>query len=499
MPAVTPGPTITRVTTRSAPTGLTDTSVWNVIGFADRGSTTGPTTILNMTDYATKLGLRTSVNGDDNSVLYDALDAYFALGGSAARVQRFVGPGAVTATITMLDGSSAVVATVNAANPGAWGNTLTYTVQTNAEDSTIPSGSFVVIVYLSGTEVERSPILADKTALLQWAPATAGTGQSQYLALVSGASANDPAAVVARALASGTGDRGSVGATQWTNALNLLTADLGPGQASFPGATTAAAHALVQAHADSHNRVALLDAIDSPTTATVTAVAATDRGQTGNEMSGMFWPWIVIPGLTSGTTRTVPPSAAAAALMARNDLSGNTPNVPAAGDLGEIGGYAVGLSQAAVSDVTRGMFNQAGVNVFRPLLGGFRLYGYRTLADPVTNPNWIGLNNARFYTLLAARLDLTAEAFELDELTKHKVAEYQGALTGVLSEYWKPNGEGSLVGDSFSDAASVDTSIDTDQYLAGNQLGATASVHMAGMAERVPINIRKVPITEAVG
>lgn len=493
--ATTPGPTITRVTTRTAPAGLIDTATLFAIGLADRGSTTAPVVLTGMGDYATYLGLRTSANGDDNSTLYDALDAYFAIGGSRAVVQRYVGPAAVTASITMLDGSSATVATVRAASPGAWGNTLTYTVQTNSEDATIPAGSFVVIVYLSGTEVERSPILADKTALLQWAPSTASTGQSQYLALTSGASANDPAAVVARALASGAGDRASAGATEWTAAFAKLTPDLGPGQATFPGATTAAAHAIVQSHANSSNRVALLDGVDTATTATVTGVAATGRAATGNEFSAIFWPWIVIPGLTTGTTRTVSPSVVAAALMARSDNMGNTPNVPAAGDLGDLGSYVLGLSQAAVSDATRGTLNEAGVDVFRPMYGGYRLYGYRTLADPVTNPNWVGLGGSRMYNLLAARLNLAAEAFEFDELSPAKIAEFQGALIGVLGEYFP----GSLFGDTFSDAARVDVSINTPTYLASNRLGADVAVRISPFAERVPITIRKVSVAEEIG
>jgi hypothetical protein len=494
MPNVIPGPTITRSTQRGSRAGNIDTSTLFAIGFADRGSTVHPEEISGMGDYATKLGLRTGANGDDNSTLYDALDAYFALGGTRALVQRFVGPAAVTASITMLDGSAATVATVRAASPGPWGNTLTYTVQTNSEDATIPAGSFVVIVYLSGVEVERSPILADKTALLQWAPSTAGTGQSQYLALTSGASANDPAAVVARALTSGAGDRASTTGTQHAAALTLFTPDLGPGQVVFPGATTSASHALVQAHANSNGRVALHDSVDTATLATNTSLAATDRAATGNEFAAIFWPWVTIPGLTAGTVRTVSPATVAAALMAASDNAGNVPNVPAAGDNGDIGSYVIGLSQAPVDDTTRGVLNMAGINLFRPLYDSFRLYGYRTLADPVTNPNWITLSNSRMFNLLSARLNILAEGFEFDQIDPAKVAEFQGALIGVLSEYFP----GALFGETFGDAARVDMSINTPEFLAANQLGATVEVRLSPYAERVPINVRKVAVSESL-
>lgn len=491
--AITPGPTITRGTTRtaSASTADVDTGKWFVIGFADRGPTTGPVEINNMGDYATYLGLRTSVDGADNSTLYDALDLYFRDGGTRAIVQRHDGASAVTASNTILDGASATVGTVRAASPGTWGNNVTFTVQTNAEDSTIPSGSFVVIVYLSTVEVERSPVLLDKTALLAWAPAVVGTGTAQYIGITSGASALDPAAVVARALSSGANDRSTAADTQRTNALALFTADYGPGQVSSPGSTTAATHAVVQAHADAYNRVALHDGVDTATVATITGVAATDRAATGKQFAAIFAPWLVCPGLTANTTRTIAPSAGAAALMARSDNAGNTPNVPAAGENGILT-YPTGLSQVAWSSSQRGTLNDAGVNVFRNMFGGVRLYGYRTLTDPTTDPDWKGLNNSRMYTLLAARLNLVAEEFEFAETSPGKVAEFLGVITGVLLEYWP----GSLFGDSFAEAAAVDGSVNTDAYLASNRMGATVEVRLSRFAERVAITIVSVAPTE---
>lgn len=491
--SVTPGPTITRSTVKTASVGDTDTGKWFLVGYADHGPLNKPVEINNMGDYATTFGLRTSVDGADNSILYDALDLFFRDGGTRAVVQRHDGASAVVASNTILDGSSATVGTVRAASAGTWGNNLTFTVQTNSEDSSIPSGSFVVIVYLSTVEVERSPVLLDKAALLAWAPAVVGSGTAQYIGITSGASALDPAAVVARALSSGANDRATAPDTQRTAALALFTDDLGPGQVSVPGATTAATHALAQAHADAHNRVALLDAVDTATVATITGVAATDRAATGKQMSAIFGPWITVPGLTTNTTRTVAPSALAAALMARSDNAGNTPNVPAAGENG-VSGYATGLSQVAWSVADRGTLNEAGVAVFRQMFGAVRLYGYRTLTDPTTDPTWIGLNNSRMYTLLAARLNLVAEQFDFDETSPGKVGEFAGALTGVLLDYYP----GSLFGDTFSDAALVDTSINTPAYLASLRMGATVEVRLSRFAERVPITIVSVAPTEVL-
>jgi hypothetical protein len=107
----------------------------------------------------------------------------------------------------------------------------------------------------------------------------------------------------------GTDDRASVTDTQRTTALNLFTSDLGPGQVSVAGATATATHAIVEAHAETFGRVALLDGTDTATVATLTTQAATDRAATGARSSGLFAPWVTMPGITAGTTRTVPPSA----------------------------------------------------------------------------------------------------------------------------------------------------------------------------------------------
>lgn len=492
--AVTPGPTITRSTTRTTPTGDIDTGKWFVVGYADRGPLTtdgGPVEINNMGDYATYFGLRTSVDGADNSVLYDALDEFFRDGGTRAIVQRHDGASAARASRALLDGSSATVFTAKAANGGTWGNNLTVAILTNADDASIPSGSYIIQVLLSGTEVERSPVLLDKTAGLAWAPEPVGTGVAQYIGLTSGASTSDPARLSASALSGGANDRSTSPDTQRTNALALFTRDLGPGQVSCPGATTTATHAIVMAHANTYNRVALLDGTDTGTVATLTGTAATDRAATGNEMAILLAPWLVIPGLTVNTVRTVPPSAGAAALMARNDNAGNTPNVPAAGQNGILA-YPLRLSQVAWSNTDRGTLNEAGIGVFRLIDGRAELYGYRSLADPTTNPDWVGFNNSRMYTLLAARLQRVAEEFEFDETSPGKIAEFAGRLISVLLDYFP----GSLFGDTFADAARVDTSVNTPEFLATFQMGATVEVRLSRFAERVPINIVSVAPTE---
>jgi phage tail sheath protein FI len=479
-----PGVTISVADASPPRTAPTDTSTWFVVGEAEKGVTDRPIEVRSLSQFVAKLGARQSF-----SVLYDAVEAFFAEGGSRVVVGRVVGPTPVKAHVSLNDSGASPTLKVQAKSPGAWGSSLN--VQVTAGDA---GGEFkLVISHDTLGALETSPSLADKTAAIAWA-----ADSSAYVECVDLGGSNDPNTVAAQSLASGTDDRGNIADAHWQAALDLLTADLGPGQVSAPGRTTSTGHGQLLAHAAANNRVALIDLVDTATVATLTSAASTLRSTANARYGGAFAPWAKIPGLTAGTTRTVPYSAIQAGLIARSDSRGKSPNVAAAGANGTAR-FALGLSRVAWSDADRDTLNDAGVNVARELYGSVVTYGYRTLVDPVTKPNLRELSAARLLAAITARCRVVADGFLFSEIDGAGATRsaFAGALTGVLLPYWNA---GSLYGETPGDAFAVDVSdaVNTPEQLAAGELRAVVAVRISPFAERVTIEIVKKPIDQPV-
>jgi phage tail sheath protein FI len=284
-----------------------------------------------------------------------------------------------------------------------------------------------------------------------------------------------------------------------TAALLLFTRDLGPGQVSAPGRSTATAFTCLAVHAEATNRVAICDAPNTATVATLTALA-TPAGITANQerITSIFAPWVVVPGVTSGT-RTIPPSGIVAGLMAKNDSAGVNPNQPSAGQLGQ-SAYASDASFAYI-DVDRTTLNANGINLLKLVAGSVRVYGYRTLADPsvALEANYLQLSNARLYMRIQAELDAIGERFIFRQIDGQRLTinEYGGVLTGALLPYWQ---RGSLYGTNPEDAFRVDVgpNINTDVTIANGDLRASIMLRMSPFAEEVFMDLVKTKITEAI-
>lgn len=468
---------------RSSPT---DTGAWFVVGQTDAGPLT-PTLIRSMDDFIRLFGTRVAF-----SVLYDAMEVFFREGGSSAWVTRVVGPAAVTASKNLLDSGAGISLVVKALGPGAGsapnaGNSLKVGVAAGSV-----GGTFVIQVFDSNNVLlEASPNCVTQQDAITW---SAG---SSYVAITLGATALVPVVVAAAALTGGADDRNNITDTQWLASLNLMGKDLGPGNVSAPGRTTDVGHTQLLDHARNMNRIGILDYPDTPTAATL-ITSATNAKTTGNgAYGGGFWPWVIVPGVIAGTFRTVPPSALVAGRTAIVDaLYG--PDTPAAGELGQ-SGFAVALSQAGIDATTRDQLNTAGVNVIRNMNIGIRIYGWRSLADPISQPNLLDLSISRYLMGLVARCFNVGEQFVFKPIDGqgHLISAYGGALTALCQADWE---SGQIYGLVASDAFAVDVgaSVNTPTVLAGNELRANVTVRPSPDAELVTIQIVNVPITSDV-
>lgn len=449
------------------------------VGLTDRGPIDAPILVRSLREATAKLGGRVSYG-----LINDSLETFFREGGSAAYVGRIVGPAAVTATVNLVADATPTL-TAKAISPGEWGNSLKVDVVAG-----VAGGSFRLEVREGSDLKEASPDLADNTEAVAWA------SESSYIRLTDLAQ-GDPD-VQSKTLTSGADDRGNITGAEVQKALDLFTADLGPGQVAYPGATDGPSHLAVAAHAADRNRVALLDGANTATAATVVLQAAAVTAGGNGRVAGVFAPWATIPGLTAGSVRTVPYSAVQAGLSARSDGASGNPNLAVAGENG-VCRFVTGLSQPAWSDSDRESLNDAGVNVAVEKFGSVRTYGNKTCANPVTQANWTQLSNARLAMFISSQAEALAEHYLFAQLDGRgvKVAEFAGDLQGILLPLYQ---QGALYGATPEEAFAVDTgeSVNTQESLASGVLSAAISVRMSPAAERVEIYITKTAAQEAI-
>ena len=475
-----PGTTITVGDGAAARSASQDSGTAFLAGLTDRGPIDAPVLVRSLTEAVSKLGARVTYG-----LIYDSLETFFREGGSVAYIGRIVGPSATTSTISLSDGSAPTL-TVDAVSPGDWGDNISVEVSAGGA-----GGSFVLTVKESGTAVEVSPDLADNTEAVAWA------AKSSYIRLTD-LGEGDPAVAAAASLTAGDDDRANITATEVQAALDLFTADLGPGQVAYPGATDGTSQLALAAHAADRNRVAILDGTDTATASTINAQAAAVRAASNGRSAAVFAPWAKIPGLTPGTERTVPYSAVQCGLTARSDGATGNPNVAVAGDNG-VCRYVTGLSQPAWSDADREALNDGGVNVALIKNGEVKTYGNRTCANQVLESNWLQLANSRLAMFIASKAEAIAESYLFSQLDGRgiKVGEFAGDLQGMLLPLFQL---GALFGDTAEEAFAVDTGegVNPPASLADGILSASISVRMSPAAERVEINITKVAAKETI-
>lgn len=476
LPGVTTSITDRRSSGRAAPSS----GNWFVGGFTERGRDDAPTLITSMAQKVELLGERTA----DTAILHDALDVFFREGGRNAYVQRILGPAAAKATVNATDGSGTAM-TINAKSKGAWGNGIDVVIAAS-------SGNFTLTVTYNGVTVETSPTLATVAEAVAWASTT-----SRYIDIVSGTGL-DPTAGT-KELASGADDLNNVTSNHSIAALAKFVLSMGPGQVSLPGMTTAALHEALLLHAQDNRRIALLDAANSADHSTIGAAALALRTKAGARFGGQFWPWAVVPGVAIGTTRTVPWSAVQAGMSARALAQGKNPGDPIAGRLGE-SQYAIGLSQDAISDAQREIYNDLGVNVAVMYRDAPRTFGNRTMANPITDSNWSQLSQSRTVAAVAAVAEEVGQDFFERKIDGRgfTLADYGQEIVGrACLPFYLAN---DLYGETPQEAFKVDTGpdVNTPATVAAGQLRAALSLRTSPGADMVQIEIVKVPTAEAL-
>lgn len=507
MPSSAPGVVVNVTAAASNPYGNAPTGTWFVLGNA-QGPSGVPVPITSMNDFVTYFGSiqngqvtgRYTITNVDSTPLYDALDVYFREGGILAYVSRVVSSTAVVAA----SGSAGLIK-FSAVGAGTWANSASGSAAgVIITISSAVTGQYGVTIKYNGTTMATSPTLYSDTDVKNWVNSLPKY-QALVVATTQSGTTNLPSAGNTTTIYVGSG----TGSTPGTDvavvdadadaALTCITDKYGVGQVSYPGNTAAAVYVKLGNHAAANSRVAILDAADTATAATLTSAVSTFQSAvTDPSYAAFFGPWLVVPGISNVNpastssvvfNRTVAPSALAAAKMALTDTASDC-NVPAAGLTNGSSAYAVNTSQT-YSSADRASLNNGGVNVIRaiPNIGTIAVYGFRSAA---LDPNWQYLNNVRFRMQIMRDFDIIAESFVFQEIDGRGqvFAKFAGALSGQCQAYWlRKSLYGATPGASFS--VNTGTQVNTPATIAAGQINAQVNVRMSPFGEFVTVSVTK--------
>lgn len=451
---------------------------------SERGSTALPRMVRSLAEFVAFYGNRVTY-----SLAYDYLDYYFRQGGSRAFVGRYVGAAATTATVTITDSSTGVVWTATAVAPGSWYNGINVIVTV--------SGSTYAIQVTHDTDTtvnEYSGFMGTNAELQAWAD------KSQYIRLVPGAAIANVVAAQNKNLGasvSGADDTAGVSDTTALSGLNLFSPDLGPGQVAYAQRTTSVAHGQLLDHGANNNRFALCDPVDTTLKSTLLTAASALRTHINASWGCMNAPWIQMDGLTPNTLRDIPPSAAVAALLARNETRGVSPGQAPAANFGILE-KARGVKATFPVDQDREDLNEGSVNLIRNIGGTIKLYGFRSLVNPITNVNWFQATSRRTYMTAAARGGAIMENYVMIQIDgkKKRLGELQSELITMMNDLYEDD---ALFGDTAGEAFAVDALSDAVNPISQLKLGKI-KVRVSGVysptGENIEMELIKQPIPE---
>ena len=453
-------------------------SIAAFVGTSVRGPVE-PTLISSWSDYVKIYGGWSS----DNTLAL-AVFLFFANGGSQAYVVRVVAgsPAAAFRTIQDTSASPANTLTVEAKNPGTWGNSISITTQ----DTVGVADAFDLIVYYGGTtsayKKEVFPNLSMNPTSSRYALSVV---VSDYITLTNEGVGTKPANVTAVSLASGlNGDTPTaLQIAQGVEALDVVNNAL---ILNAPGITGDSAVNELIAYAEARKDVFVV--VDPIIASTVNSQLATVDNYSASSYAAVYYPAITI----NDPTRTTPgsvitnvnPGGAVVGRYAATDRSRGVFKAPA-GIAARIAG-AVSVPALKNSELDALNTSEKPVNAIKFVPGsGIVIMGARTLKGGYSDM-YVPVRRSLIY-LEKALVDLTQFAvFEPNDTILYR--RLTAAVGGFLTNFWA---QGGLRGDTTEQAFFVlcDSSNNPLSSVEAGQVNIQVGVALQRPAEFVVINI----------
>lgn len=486
-----PGVYVEEVATLAPVTGSVSDTVAAFIGAVDRGPVV-PTLVTSWANYTSLYGSWATYNKVTNAVYM-----FFANGGSQCYVHRVLGTGSpATATRTFNDTNTtpANTLTINAKNPGSWGNKISIEILASARGANY----FNLVVYYNGNTssnvVERfSDLTMNVNDGVSYAITVINANSSYIVAVDAVANdsfeAADNPAVVAPSAATelaggtdGTAPTDTVIAAAVTN-FDSITNSL---VLNAPGVTASANVNSLITYAEGRGDVFLVVDGDSGST-TATAEVSTASAYTASANAAVYYPNLVIPDPTSnvaGATVTVPSGAAVVAKYVTTDASRGVFKSPA----GLETRLANVVSVAKLSNADLDTMNSATkpVNAIRYIPGsGIVVMGARTL-KATYNDRYVAIRR----TLIFLRKQLSElSAFAIFEPNNEALwARVTNTIESALVTFWQ---QGGLRGVTPQDAFYVkcDSTTNTNNSIQNGEVNVEVGVALQRPAEFIVIRI----------
>jgi hypothetical protein len=432
--------------------------------------------------YISVFGPRTTTS----AILYDDVEAFFALGGAQCYVIRVSDETAVAAKKVLLDSGNKPTLVFTAKTPGVEGNTI------KIEVVTVSSEYEIKLLNAEGEVLEETGKLANQAAAIAYVSSlgafTAST-ESEH-------TTNNPKTLAATALTGGANASDLTDASYVTS-LAGFPKSLGPGHVSIPGRTSTTIHNGIATHCKENNRIGWGDLADSASPATLISAkgaVATGLASYINFTSGSA----IIEGLTPGTTRTVQGSGLACALCARVSATGNDNQAPAGRDW-PVSSFVQGFTNT-FSMANMKILNEAGINAWAERGGIPCLYGFSTALSPTVDRIYWSAAAARERMALVAAVEEIAEGYEFKTIDGRGVliAKFQGELQALISRHWQNR---ALFGDTAAEAGAVNVGEPTNTPAKEQvgELNAELRVRISPFVQGLGVVVVSLPITESVG
>jgi len=246
-----------------------------------------------------------------------------------------------------------------------------------------------------------------------------------------------------------------------TDALAALAAIDDISIVAAPGLVTAATTKALSDHCELlKDRVALLDSAAevSSTAALISPPSAGVRPQ-NSSYAAFYFPWLQVADPAStllGTgngQRFVPPSGHVAGVYARSDAARGVHKAPANEPLSGV----LDL-RYAVSRVEQESLNGVGVNLIRPLIGAFRIWGARTVGGDA-NGEYRYISTRRYMNFLRKSIDEGTQWVVFEPNTPALWQRIRRTLEDFLTNQWR---NGALFGETPKQAFFVKCDADTN-------------------------------------
>lgn len=430
-----------------------------------------------------------------SSKLYDAVNAYFALGGARAYINRIAGEGAPAAALLELEaGATAKTLVVTAKYKGTYGNLLKVEVTENESKTK----TRLVVLNPEGEILEASGEYEKASELLKW-----GETHEAYVLVTRGSGyATGEAGLVkklaATKLASGANPTVNEKATVKT--IEGFQKAYGPGTLIVPLNTEEKVHTAMAEFASKTNRFAWADIAGSETAGTTAASLIASKGTLPPGVAGYIGfasSACTAAGLTLGTTRTIAGSAVVAGLCAQVSATGTINQAPA-GREWSLAPFVTGFTNTYTESAME-LLAENGINPFAERFGVPCLFDFVTALSRTKDIIFCQASAARERMALVAACEEVGERFLFGTLDgRHqKRAKFQGELQKIIKAHWEAN---SLYGETANEAgvANVAEPVNTVGTEQNGELNAELVVRISPYAEAVRIAIVSKPITESV-